>query len=110
MNKINERFDDQVNIYHAEIIAVLPPNTSDLFRHIVHSLFAAHTEARLNILGHVFDHPSNRSVRHGLWCSNLVRTPNFFVIIHILNKNEPSLVFFILLCSPLLCFKSFILN
>ena len=76
-NKINEPFDDQVNIYHAEIIAALPPNASDLFRHIVHSLFVTHTEAKLNILGHVFDHPSNCSVRHGLWCSNLVRTSNF---------------------------------
>ena len=31
MNKINEPFDDQINIYHTEIIAVLPSNTSDLF-------------------------------------------------------------------------------
>ena len=79
MNKINEPFDDQVNIYHTEIIAVLPSNTSDLFRHIVHSLFVTHTEAKLNILGYVFDHPSNHSVRHGLLCSNLVRSSDFLL-------------------------------
>ena len=77
MNKIDELFDDQVNIYHAGTIAVVLPSTFDLFHHIVHSLFVTHTEAKLNILGHVFDHPSNHSVRHGLWCSNLVRTSNF---------------------------------
>ena len=57
MNKINEPFDDQVNIYHAEIIASLPPNIFDLFRHMVHSLFVTHTEDKLNILGHAKGFP-----------------------------------------------------
>ena len=72
---INEPFDHRVDIFNATIIAVLPPNTSDAFRQIIHSLFVTHTEAKLNTLGHFFDHPTNYNVRNGLWCSNLVRRP-----------------------------------
>ncbi|CAF3202567.1 unnamed protein product [Rotaria socialis] len=72
-NIIKELFDEEVHIYNAAIIAVLPPYTSDLFRHIVHSLFVTHTEAKLNTLGHVFDCREDMNIRHGQWCANLVR-------------------------------------
>ncbi|CAF1196813.1 unnamed protein product [Rotaria magnacalcarata] len=74
-NMIKESFDEEVNIYNAAIIAVLPPYTSDLFRRIVHSLFVTYTEAKLNTLGHVFDCTENSHIRHSQWCVNLVRRP-----------------------------------
>ncbi|CAF4248487.1 unnamed protein product, partial [Rotaria sordida] len=75
-NMIKNPFHEQIDIYHAAIIAVLPPNTSDLFRQIVHSLFVTHTEAKLNVLGHVFDRTGYMNVRYGIWCANLVRHSN----------------------------------
>ncbi|CAF1348935.1 unnamed protein product [Rotaria sordida] len=75
-NMIKNPFYEQIDIYHAAIIAVLPPNTSDLFRQIVHSLFVTHTEAKLNVLGHVFDRTGYMNVRYGIWCANLVRHSN----------------------------------
>lgn len=73
-NMLNAPFNDQVNVYKATIIALLPPNTSDLFRRIVHSLFVTHTEAKLNTLGHIFD-SSTRTIilRNRHWCDNLIR-------------------------------------
>ncbi|CAF1361912.1 unnamed protein product [Rotaria sp. Silwood1] len=64
---------DKVPLYNATIIAVLPPNTSDLFRQIIHSLFVTHTEAKLNTLGHIFDLNMNTNIRQDVWCANLVR-------------------------------------
>ncbi|CAF2056892.1 unnamed protein product [Rotaria magnacalcarata] len=77
-NKLLEPFHDQVNIYNGTIIAVLPPNTTDLFRRMVHSLFVTHTEAKLNTLGHLFSLPQYHTIRNGLWCANLKHPhPNF---------------------------------
>ncbi|CAF2782366.1 unnamed protein product [Rotaria sp. Silwood2] len=67
--------NEQMDLYNANIIAVLPPNTSDLFRQIVHSLFVTHTEAKLNTLGHIFDLNINTNIRQSVWCENLVRRP-----------------------------------
>lgn len=65
----------QVPLYNATIIAVLPLDTSDLFRQIVHSLFVTHTEAKLNTLGHLFnlDTKTNTNLKPDIWCANLVR-------------------------------------
>lgn len=79
-NQMVTSINDHVNIYQAAIIAVLPPNTSDLLRHMVHALFVTHTEAKLNTLGHVFDFPEYHTIRTGVWCANLKRPPNFVLI------------------------------
>ncbi|CAF1237545.1 unnamed protein product [Rotaria sp. Silwood1] len=68
--------NEQVDLYNANIIAVLPPNTSDLFRQHVHSLFVTHTEAKLNTLGHIFESNINIHSAQHVWCANLVRRPN----------------------------------
>lgn len=60
-------------MYHAKIIALLPLESSDLFRQVIHTLFITHTEARLNTLGHIFDTNSNADLHRGIWCENLVR-------------------------------------
>ncbi|CAF4063110.1 unnamed protein product, partial [Rotaria sordida] len=72
--------NEQVDLYNANIIAVLPPNTSDLFREIVRSLFVIHTEAKLNTLGHIFDSNINLNIGHSIWCANLVRRPNSSIL------------------------------
>ncbi|CAF1378446.1 unnamed protein product [Rotaria sordida] len=64
---------EKVPLYSATIIAVLPPNTSTLFRQIIHSLFVTHTEAKLNTLGHIFDLNMTTNVRQDVWCANLIR-------------------------------------
>ena len=71
----NNPINDRAYPYNAKIIALLPLNTSDLFRQIVHSLFVTHTEAKLNTLGHIFDSNFNVSVTFGTWCASLVRRP-----------------------------------
>ncbi|CAF1526958.1 unnamed protein product [Rotaria sordida] len=71
-NLINEQFVDDIYVYNAKIIAVMPPNTSDLFRRIVHSLFVTHTETKLNALGHIFTNPDSVNIRNGIWCANLI--------------------------------------
>ncbi|CAF1647128.1 unnamed protein product [Rotaria sp. Silwood1] len=72
-NLINERFVNDIYVYNAKIIAVVPPNTSDLFRRIVHSLFVTHTETKLNALGHIFTNTDAVNIRNGIWCANLIR-------------------------------------
>ena len=69
---IHEPINDRVDLFQAKIIAVLPPNSSDLFRQIIHSLFVTHTEAKLNILGHVFNYKLPANVRQQqVWCAGL---------------------------------------
>ncbi|CAF1334239.1 unnamed protein product [Rotaria sordida] len=72
-NLINERLVDDIYVYNAKIIAVMPPNTSDLFRRIVHLLFVTHTETKLNALGHIFTNTDAVNIRNGIWCANLIR-------------------------------------
>ncbi|CAF2085893.1 unnamed protein product [Rotaria magnacalcarata] len=70
----NEPIYDRVPLHNAQVIAVLPPNTSNLFRRIIHSLFVTHTEAKLNTLGHLFNPTMNINFHHhSIWCANLVR-------------------------------------
>ncbi|UJR29610.1 hypothetical protein I4U23_017158 [Adineta vaga] len=70
--KLHENFNDiRYNVYTATMIAVLPSNSSETFRQIVHSLFVTHTEAKLNKLGHIFKYPLRTPVNQGVWCENL---------------------------------------
>lgn len=62
-------------VYHSKIIALLPVNTSDLFRRLVHSLLVTHTEAKLNVVGHIFTHPFKTPISQHVWCENLRRRP-----------------------------------
>lgn len=62
-------------VYHATLIAVLPLNTSDLFRRIIHSLLVTHAETKLNVLGHAFPYPLKAPLNEDVWCANLQRRP-----------------------------------
>ncbi|CAF3589104.1 unnamed protein product [Rotaria socialis] len=73
----NEPIYDRVPLHNAQVIAVLPPNTSNLFRRIIHSLFVTHTETKLNTLGHLFNPTVNINFHyHSVWCANLIRPSN----------------------------------
>ena len=63
------------HVYEANIIAVLPLDTSDLFRQMIHSLFVTHTESKLNTMGHLFPSTTNMHIHSGIWCANLLRRP-----------------------------------
>ncbi|CAF1589706.1 unnamed protein product [Adineta steineri] len=60
-------------VFNTTMIAVLPMNTSDLFRHLVHSLLVTHAETKLNTLGHIFSYPYHAPINQGVWCANLRR-------------------------------------
>jgi hypothetical protein len=62
-------------VYNATTIAVLPLNTSDLFRRILHSLFVTHAETKLNTLGHLFTYYRNVPINQSVWCANLRHRP-----------------------------------
>ena len=66
-------------VYNATIIAVLPSNTSELFRRIVHSLFVTHAETKLNTLGHLFTYCRNVPVDQNIWCANLRHRPTTII-------------------------------
>jgi len=74
----NESINEYTNLFTTAMIAVLPPDTTDLFRYIVHSLFVTHTEAKLNTLGHVLKRTMHTDARHGVWCENLRRRPTSY--------------------------------
>ena len=61
------------NLYHGKFIALLPLESSELFRQVIHSLFVTHTEAKLNTLGHLFDSNMQLDLHQGIWCENLIR-------------------------------------
>lgn len=58
-------------VYHSKIIALLPVNTSDLFRRLVHSLLVTHAETNLNVAGHIFTPPHKATLNLNVWCENL---------------------------------------
>jgi hypothetical protein len=60
-------------VYSATIIAVLPLDTSDLFREMLHALFVTHAETKLNTLGHLFPSSIHVNIDRGIWCAQLVR-------------------------------------
>ena len=66
--KINYNYD----VYRATLIAVLPMDTSDLFRQLVHSMFVTHAESKLNTIGHLFPNTAPVDAHEGAWCANLV--------------------------------------
>ena len=68
-----ERVSYNRHIYGATLIAVLPLNTSDLFRQMVHSLFVTHSESKLNTIGHLFQNTSPIDANEVVWCVHLVR-------------------------------------
>lgn len=74
LKTFTERIHSNNQIYDATIVAVLPLNTSDLFRQMLHSLFVTHTQSKLNTLGHLFPSPStNERIPLGTWCASLRR-------------------------------------
>ncbi|CAF2121828.1 unnamed protein product [Rotaria magnacalcarata] len=75
MKLINQTINDRIDLFNTTIVAVLPSNTSDLFRQIIHSLFVTHTEAKLNTLCHIFDYSINDTSLHRIWCADLQRRP-----------------------------------
>ena len=66
--KLNEHYD----AYRAAIIAILPMDTTDLFRQLVHSMFITHSESKLNTMGHLFQNTSPVHAHEGAWCANLI--------------------------------------
>ena len=72
-------YTKQVNynfiVYKATIVAVLPLNTSQLFRQLIHSLFVTHAETKLNTLGHIFTYFRNVPINQNIWCANLHYRP-----------------------------------
>ena len=67
---------DQVDLYNADIIVVLPDSCSELLRQLIESLLITHTECKLNELGHLVGAMSPPDpTAHGLWCANLTRRP-----------------------------------
>ena len=75
-----KHYQKQINhfytVYNATMIAVLPLNTSEVFRRLIHSLFITHTEAKLNKLGHLFTYALNAPIYQHCWCFNL-RHPRY---------------------------------
>lgn len=62
-----------LNLYQGKIIALLPLESSESFRQIVHALFVTHTESKLNTMGHLFTSNTHTSIHDGVWCENLNR-------------------------------------
>ncbi|CAF5010512.1 unnamed protein product, partial [Rotaria socialis] len=49
LHSLNNHFD----LYEAQIIAVLPDNTSNALRRFIESLFITHAETKSNTFGHL---------------------------------------------------------
>lgn len=70
---IHQPINNRLDLYNANIVAVLPPNVSDLFLYVIHSLFVTHAETKLNKLGHIFHIAKRMNDRSPFWCSDLQR-------------------------------------
>ncbi|CAF1465715.1 unnamed protein product [Adineta steineri] len=65
---------DHVDLYNADIIAILPDNCSELFTELIESLLITHAECKLNEFGHLVYEPSDpNGDLHDSWCINLIR-------------------------------------
>ncbi|CAF1659763.1 unnamed protein product [Rotaria magnacalcarata] len=69
----------RLDLYRANIIAVLPNNTSDTLRRLIEALFITHTETKLNTIGHLDQLVSSKEintisfVEDDIWCEDLIR-------------------------------------
>lgn len=68
--------NDRLDVYQAKMIALLPSNSSESFRQIIHALFVTHAETKLNIMGHLFDFTETNSEQQRIWCENFHRQAN----------------------------------
>ncbi|CAF3153835.1 unnamed protein product [Rotaria socialis] len=72
----------RLDLYRANIIAVLPNNASDTLRRLIEALFITHTETKLNTIGHLDRLVSSKEinttsfVEYDIWCEDLIR-PKF---------------------------------
>ena len=76
--------NQDIDLYHATIVAVLPESCSDMFRYTIESMFITHADAKLNTVGHVlnYDQPTDYFlmndpwlIRGDEWCQGLLRRP-----------------------------------
>ncbi|CAF1382717.1 unnamed protein product [Rotaria sordida] len=76
--------NQDIDLYNATIVAVLPETCSDMFRFTIESLFITYAETNLNSIGNVLntnqngDHyPMNDPwlIRGNEWCHGLLRRP-----------------------------------
>ena len=76
--------NQEIDLYDATIVAVLPENCSDMLRYTIESMFITHAEAKLNTVGHVLNHDQPTDyfllndpwlIRGDDWCQGLVRRP-----------------------------------
>ncbi|CAF1450870.1 unnamed protein product [Adineta steineri] len=68
---------DKVDLYNADIIAVLPDHCSKLFRLFIQSLFITHAECKLNQMGHlVYEYSDPNYILSDSWYTNLERRPS----------------------------------
>ncbi|CAF3908737.1 unnamed protein product [Adineta steineri] len=67
---------DKVDLYNANIVAVLPDHCSKLFRLFIQSLFITHAECKLNQVGHlVYEYSDPNYILSDSWYINLARPP-----------------------------------
>lgn len=77
LQTLTDKYSPKLNLdlYDAEIVCLLPPFATDLFRQIIHSMFVTHSDSKLNTLGQIFDDvPSVPIARHN-WCEGLAGRP-----------------------------------
>ncbi|CAF4150666.1 unnamed protein product [Rotaria sp. Silwood2] len=76
--------NQNIDLYNATIVAVLPETCTDMFRYTIESLFITHAESNLNTIGNVLNenrnigyYPMNNPwlVRSDEWCQGLLRRP-----------------------------------
>ncbi|CAF3677382.1 unnamed protein product [Rotaria sp. Silwood1] len=76
--------NQDIDLYNASIVAVLPESCSDMFRFTIESLFITYADAKLNSIGNVLNENQNGDhypmndpwfVRNSEWCQGLLRRP-----------------------------------
>ncbi|CAF4210926.1 unnamed protein product [Rotaria sp. Silwood2] len=76
--------NQNIDLYNATIVAVLPETTTDMFRYTIESLFITYAETNLNTIGNVLNDHQNMEqypmndpwfVRSSNWCQGLLRRP-----------------------------------
>ncbi|CAF4806483.1 unnamed protein product, partial [Rotaria sp. Silwood1] len=76
--------NQDIDLYNASIVAVLPESCSDMFRFTIESLFITYADAKLNSIGNVLNENQNDDhypmndpwfVRNSEWCQGLLRRP-----------------------------------
>ena len=76
--------NQELDLYQASIVAVLPESCSDMFRYTIEAMFITHAETKLNTVGHVLNHDQPTDyfilndpwlIRGDRWCQGLLRRP-----------------------------------